>query len=93
MSRIILVLSLIAAFGILYSFLVNKFFSSKLLLFFPSIIGLLWFVYIFTLFIPKSTEGFGDLAIVIYSMMIFSFMLGNILSSIYMIYKQNKKPY
>lgn len=93
MSRIILILSLIAVFGILYSFLSNKFFNSKLILFLPTILGLLWFVYIFTLYKLPSTEGFGDLAIVIYSMMIFSFMLGNVLSSIYMIYKQNKKPY
>lgn len=91
MGRIILILSLIVVFAILYSFLANKFFNNKFLLFLPTILGLLWFVYIFTLYTPKPTEGFGDLAIVIYALIVFSFMLGNIFSSIYIIYKQNKK--
>lgn len=88
MPRIILIFSIILVIGILYTYIANKFFKSKLLLFLPTILGVLWFIYIFTLYTPNASEGFGDLAIVIYAMMVFAMMIGNVLFSLYLIYKK-----
>ncbi len=88
--RIILLFSIIILVGIGYSFIYNKFFQNKILLFLPTILGVLWFIYIFTLYTPKPNEGFGDLAIVIYAMMVFAIMVGNVLFSLYLIYKSKK---
>lgn len=88
MTRFVLVLLVCVAIGILYSWLINRFTSNKPLFFIPTIIGAFWFLYIFTLYKPNANEGFEGLIIVIYAMMVLSLMVGNIISSIYFIYKK-----
>lgn len=91
MDRFILILLVALTFGILYSRLIAKFSNHKTLLFLPTIFGALWFIYIFTLYTPKQTEGFGDLVIVIVAMICFALMVGNIISSLFIIYKGRNK--
>ena len=90
MNNFILILLVSLAFGILYSYLVNKL-SKRKLLFLPTILGTLWFIYIFTLYTLKQTEGFDNLAIVILAMMVFTVTIGNIVSSLFIIYRNRKK--
>ena len=90
MPRIILFFSIIFIIGIIYTYIANKLFKNKILLFLPTILGALWFIYIFTLYTPKQSEGFGDLAIVIYALMVLATMVGNIVYNFYIIYKQKK---
>lgn len=91
MNSLVLVLLAALTVGILYSYIIAKFFKYKPLLFLPTILGALWFIYIFTLYIPKEMDGFGDLAIFIVAMMVFALMLGNIISSLVIIYKGRNK--
>lgn len=91
MDRFILILLVALTFGILYSHLITKFSNHKIMLFLPTILGTLWFIYIFTLYTPKQTEGFGDLAIVIVAVIVFALMVGNIISSLFIIYKGRDK--
>ncbi|MDR7870691.1 MAG: hypothetical protein RIN55_07540 [Tissierellaceae bacterium] len=91
MDRFVLILLLALTFGILYSYVITKFSNHKTLLFLPTILGALWFIYIFTLYTPNQTEGFKDLAIVIVAMIVFALMVGNIVSSLLIIYKGKNK--
>lgn len=91
MDRFILIILVALAIGIFYSYIINKFSNHKILLFIPTIIGTLWFIYIFTLYTPKQAGGFEDLAIVIVAMMVFALMVGNIVSSLLIVYKGRNK--
>lgn len=94
MGRLSIFLLASLAIGGLYSYIVEKFTKNKLILFIPTIIGSLWFLYIFTLYSPKQTEGFGDLVIVIIAMVVFAFIVGNTISNLVIILnkKDNHKP-
>lgn len=91
MDRFIIFLLSSLALGALYSYIVKRFTRNKLILFLPTVLGTLWFLYIFTLYTPKQSEGFGDLAIVIIAMIVFTFIIGNIVSNIIIIL--NKKGF
>lgn len=94
MGRFAIILLSSLALGALYSYIVQKITKNKLILFLPTALGALWFLYIFTLYTPKQTEGFGDLAIVIIAMIVFALIVGNIVSNIIIILnkKDNHKP-
>lgn len=91
MNSFVLILLGAFTFGILYSYIISKFLKYKILLFIPTIFAALWFIYTFTLYIPKEMDGFGDLAIFIVAMMVFALMMGNIVSGLYIIYKARNK--
>ena len=81
----ILILILPATIGVLYSWIVKKFLKNNFIFFLPSIISILWLIYIFTLYTGKQNEGFGHIALVIYALMVLALIGGNIVSSIYFI--------
>lgn len=93
MNNFTLILLGALTFGILYSYIISKFFNHKLLLFLPTILGALWFIYIYAFYIPKEMEGFGDLAIFILAMIVFALVVGNIVSALFIIYKGRNKDY
>lgn len=91
MDRFILILLVALTIGILYSYIISKFSNHKILLFLPTILGTLWFIYIITLYRSKQMEGFEELAIIIVEMIVFVLMVGNIVSSLFIIYKDRNK--
>lgn len=74
----------------LYSYIVNKFSKSRILLFLPSILGVLLFLANLISDSINPPEGLAGLAIVIVGMLVVSVLLGNLLFGLALIYKDKK---
>ena len=72
-----------------YSYLMGKFFKNKIILFLPTILAFAWLFYVVATFKRNNVGGFYDLAIFISGMIIFTVVLGNIVS--YLIFNNKNK--
>ena len=89
MTRFLVVMFTAFSVGGVYSFLMVKFFKNKIILFLPTILAFAWLFYVVATFKRNNVGGFYDLAIFISGMIIFTVVLGNIVS--YLIFNNKNK--
>lgn len=82
MYKLALVLLIGFLIGLIYSLIMKRFFIRKLIIFFPSIAGILWIIYSVITFNSHSNEGFYDIAVFLMRIIISSLMLGNIVGGL-----------
>lgn len=91
MWRLLLLMLLSFLIGLFYSFIIQKFIRSKIIILLPSIAAVIWFIYTYINFLPRQPVGFEDLALVIIALILIPLIVGNLLGWIYFTKKNKNK--
>lgn len=91
MDRFVLVLLALAAVGALASFLLSKLFKRKWIWFFPSLIGVIIFIYYFWQLEYGKTEGFQALGYFLLMLMAIAVVVGNVIANIVIALRRKKQ--
>ncbi|WP_423189856.1 hypothetical protein ACO1PF_02890 [Alkalibacterium sp. f15] len=91
MDRVALLILVLMTGGAAISFLLSKFFNKKWVWYVPSMIGVLVITYVTFRIETENMEGFEELGYVILTLMVATFMIGNLLTNVIIYLRRRKK--
>lgn len=90
MIQLLLIVLIPFLLAFLYSYFVNKLSKNRFLLFTPTILGLIWFLYLFTIYRPEESVGLAGIAVLMYAFMVIGAVAGNVISALVFMSKNSK---